>query len=296
MFRKKKMDALDDSQNEKKLEIFDDSPRAGKTFTDKIFKNKEIVNENFQYFIFTRLVANKYTRFVNVDFSYCIFDNAYMRNCVFDNCKFIGCKFAGSNFLSSNFVKCNFEYANFEKTFVDVDSIVDNLSESPNLRHRMLKSLRVNFQQLGDIDAVNRMILLELDASEQYLRLASFSDKEYILKKHGGFKKRTLALLRLINFHFFNLIWGNGEKIQNLILFFVFILITIVFYDMLHVGVDKSDSIKYLFNSIQKAPVVFFINIYPDYYSDFFKTILVFLKLFIFALFTSIIIKRLNRR
>lgn len=202
MFRKKKMDILENSQSEEKSEIFDDSPRVGKTFTDKIFKNKEIINENFQYFIFTRLVANKYTRFVSVDFSYCIFDNAYMRNCVFDNCKFIGCKFIGSNFLSSNFVKCDFEYANFEKTLVDVDSIIENLSNSPNLKHRMLKSLRVNFQQLGDTDAVNRMILLELSASEQYLRLASFSDKEYILKKHGGFKKRTVALLRLINFHF----------------------------------------------------------------------------------------------
>lgn len=92
------------------------------------------------------------------------------------------------------------------------------------------------------------------------------------------------------------MIWGNGEKLQNLILFFVVILATIVLYDISHVGVDQSDSIKYLFSSIQKAPVVFFTNAYPDYYSDFFKTILVFFKLFIFALFTSIIIKRLNRR
>lgn len=93
-----------------------------------------------------------------------------------------------------------------------------------------------------------------------------------------------------------NIIWGNGEKLKNLLISFLIILICIIAYDMSMVGEEKADSIRYLFSSIQNAPIIFFTNNFPEYYADFAKMLIVFLRLFMFALFTSILFKRLNRR
>ena len=263
---------------------------------DKYFFEKNIQSKNFPNTIFTRLVASIGTRFTNVDFSYCIFDHAYLRGCKFENCNFTGAKFINSNFLGASFIKCNFEYVLFEKTILDDDFLYSNLPEKANLRQKVLRSLRVNFQQLGDSDKVNEIILLELEATKEYLWKASFSDDEYYVKKYKGFKKRAISIFRLCTFTFLNLIWGNGEKIKNLLVTFSIILVCIVVYDMKSVDDGKADSIKYLFSSIQNAPIVFFTNNFPSYYSDFVKMLIVFLRLFMFALFTSILFKRLNRR
>ncbi len=263
---------------------------------DKYFFEKNIEGKSFPNIIFTRLVASIGTRFINVDFSYCIFDHAYLRGCKFENCNFTGAKFLNSNFLGACFIKCNFEYALFEKTVIDDDFLYSNLPEKANLRQKVLRSLRVNFQQLGDSEKVNEIILLELQATKEYLWKASFSEDEYYVKKYKGLKKRAISIFRLFVFTFLNLIWGNGEKIKNLLVTFLIILGCIVIYDMRSVDDVKSDSIKYLFNSIQNAPIVFFTNNFPSYYSDFVKMLIVFLRLFMFALFTSILFKRLNRR
>ena len=74
---------------------------------------------------------------------------------------------------------------------------------------------------------------------------------------------------------------------------YLIILVCIVVYDMKSVDDGKADSIKYLFSSIQNAPIVFFTNNFPSYYSDFVKMLIVFLRLFMFALFTSILFKRM---
>lgn len=267
-----------------------------KTYSDFWFNQKIIDHRNYQNILFVRLVASKKTKFTNVNFSYCIFDHAYLRDCSFDNCVFIGCKFLNSNFHGSSFVKCNFQYSFFDKTFIDEDFLDNNLPDEKNLKQRLLRTIRINYQQLGDSKNVNRVMLLEIDATRGYLKDAAFSDNDYYKKKYGGFKKRTRAIINLICFIFWDFIWGNGEKLYNLIRFFIFVLIGIVIYDMSHASAQNSDSISYLINSIFRSIAIFFSVENPDYFSDSFKTLIVFIRLFLFALFISILVKRLSRR
>lgn len=148
---------------------------------------------------------------------------------------------------------------------------------------------------IRDSQKVNEIILLELEATKEYLFKASFSDHEYYSKKYKGFQKRGFHS-KVGWIYFLNIIWGNGEKLKNLLISFLIILICIIAYDMSMVGEEKADSIRYLFSSIQNAPIIFFTNNFPEYYADFAKMLIVFLRLFMFALFTSILFKRLNER
>ena len=104
---------------------------------------------NYSNKLFLRVVA-KGKRFENVDFKYTIFDSTYFRDCVFDSCDFTGCRFVGVNFYGSKFTGCKFDYANFERTIIEGD-VLDNCCPGwDNLKLKFARTLRVNFQQLGN--------------------------------------------------------------------------------------------------------------------------------------------------
>lgn len=292
----------DESYSDKLNKVRDESEQnflqqsVRRSHTDKYFKEKEIFNASFSNTHFLRVVASPHTKFFNVDFSYCILDHAYLRNCSFDSCKFLGAKILNSNLQGTSFVKCDFRYAIFEKTIIDNDFIFNNLPVESNLRYKLLKSLRVNFQQLGESENVNKAILYELHATKQYLWDASFSTDEYYQKKYSGWKKRSISFFKLIFFIFWDFIWGNGEKIEKLLRTFIIVLLIIVLYDMYHVGMPQRDSIQYLYSSLKNSLSVFF-NIEPaDHFSKDFITFIMFTRLVLFAFFVSILVKRLSRR
>ena len=171
------VDKLDHEREISKEKYLQKSIRQ--THSDLWFKSTSINKANFSNTLFTRLVSSKKTKFVNVDFSYCIFDHAYIRACSFENCDFTGAKFINTNFQGTSFTSCDFKYAIFEKTLIDDDFIFSNLPKESNLRQKLLRSLRVNFQQLGDSANVNKSIVYELDATSEYLWDAAFSNEKY---------------------------------------------------------------------------------------------------------------------
>jgi uncharacterized protein YjbI with pentapeptide repeats len=125
----------------------------------------DVSNNEFQNMLFLRVVA-KGRRFENVDFKYTIFDNTYLRDCVFDSCDFTGCRFIGVNFYGAKFNGCKFDYATFEKTIISND-VLDNCCPGwDNLKLKFARTLRVNFQQLGESESANKAIKVELDATE----------------------------------------------------------------------------------------------------------------------------------
>jgi hypothetical protein len=72
------------------------------------------------------------------------------------NTQFSGAKFSG----------CKFDYATFEKTLIDARVLDTECPGLENLKMRFARSLRTNFQQLGDADAVNKAMRVELSATE----------------------------------------------------------------------------------------------------------------------------------
>ncbi len=93
-----------------------------------------------------------------MDFKYCVFDGCYLRQCTFDSCDFTGCRFVGSSFHGSTFTGCKFDYAAFERTIITSDILDTCCPPFENLKLRFARTLRTNYEALGDSDAVNKAL------------------------------------------------------------------------------------------------------------------------------------------
>ncbi len=175
---------------------------------------QDVHDERFLDHIFQRVSAKK-IRFTNVDFRYSTFDSCYLRTCTFDSCNFTGCRFVGTNLQGSTFSGCTFEYALFERTLID-ESVLDGCSPRENLKLIFARTLRTNYQALGDSDAANKAILVELDATRVHLSKAWRSNESYYRRKYAGLE-RVLVFLRWLKFLVGDAIWGNGERAFRLV-------------------------------------------------------------------------------
>jgi hypothetical protein len=253
---------------------------------------EDLADQRLMNQLFLRLVSKK-KRFTNVDFKYCIFDSCYLRNCVFDSCDFTGCRFLGTNMHGSSFVGCRFDYAIFERTLVDPDLLDSGCPGPENLRMRFARSLRMNYQQLGDARSANKAIRVELQASEDYLFKSWNSKESYYRKKYGG-PKRAAAFLEWASFKFLDFVWGNGESPIKLMRSVILVLVGIALLDA--VAFRNIESVGSLLSAVSDSPPIFFGAITPTNYPAWALTTILLLRLVAFGLFMSIIIKRLNRR
>ena len=165
--------------------------------------------------IFQRVSA-RMIKFTKVDFKYCVFEGSYLRLCTFDSCDFTGCRFVGSSFSSSKFVGCKFDYAVFERTFITSDILDECCPSWENVKLRFARTLRTNYQSLGDSDAVNKAILVELHATRVHLHKAWRSNEPYYRQKYAG-ATRVKAFFTWLRFVAGDIIWGNGESASRLI-------------------------------------------------------------------------------
>lgn len=259
---------------------------------DKKFDSDEN-NSCYSNTSFTRIIAKK-RKFTNVDFRYSNFDSCYLRECRFDSCDFTGCRFVGSNFYGSVFSGCKFDYTYFEKTNIDA-TILD--TESPvheNIRLKFARTLRTNFQHIGDAKAINRAISIELQATGEHLYKSWRSSGSYYRKKYAGFYKRFRQLLLWLEFKSLDLIWGNGESIFKLIRFAAICNVIIAIVNVYLYGDLKS--LDSYWNSLADAPSIFLGVNSPTNYNKIYLASIALVRLIIIGFFLSIIIKRFNRR
>ncbi|WP_422507093.1 pentapeptide repeat-containing protein [Stenotrophomonas sp. GZD-301] len=241
---------------------------------------------------FVRLIA-KGISFTNVDFSYCAFDACYLRNCRFDSCNFTGCRFIGTNLHGSSFSGCNFQYAIFERTDIDNDVLSTGCPNGENLKIRFARTLRMNYQQLGDAESVNKAIKVELAATEEHLLKAWRSGEAYYRRKYRSWK-RVEQFLRWSNFKLLDLVWGNGESTWKLAraVFVIFFLMTL--FDVFTYR-DRSLVSSY-WSAFLSAPQVFLGTSAPPHFPSSYIASVTFVRLVLFGFFMAIIVKRFNRR
>jgi uncharacterized protein YjbI with pentapeptide repeats len=110
---------------------------------------KDVEGGRYSNYLFTTLVA-KDRRFTKTNFRYSFFENSYLRDCHFDSCDFTGCRFTNTNLSGSKFSGCKFDYSYFEKTLVEPEILDTQCPGFENLKLRFARTLRTNFQQLGD--------------------------------------------------------------------------------------------------------------------------------------------------
>ena len=250
-------------------------------------------SKNFKFKVFVRLNAKEIT-FKNVSFMHCIFDSCYLVHCVFDSCDFTGSRFIGSNFNQSAFKGCKFDYTTFERSQLDDDILISEAPKEENLRMRFARSLRMNFQQIGDAKAVNQAISLELDATSDYLYKSWRSGETYYKEKYPGFVNSASQFIKWVEFWILDFIWGNGESILKLLRSIVITIILIAIYDtnlnsnVLNIG--------FYLESLQTAPAIFLGVQTSHYFPVTTLSLITGIRLISFALLTALLVKRFSRR
>ena len=241
---------------------------------------------------FVRLVASK-KRFTECDCCYSEFDSAYLRNCTFDSCKFIGCKFTKSNLRGSTFVGCVFDYVDFSQTQVESEILDSNCPGQENLQQKFARTLRVNFQQIGETIATNKAIKVELEAARIHLHKAWRSRESYYRKKYPGLK-RAKMFFEWQEFVLLDFFWGNGESAWKLLRSIVIVTAAIAFGDVYFLGdpwVLKSYGL-----ALSRAPEVLLGVAQPPGFSGVVLSLVTGLRYVMLACLVSILVKRFSRR
>jgi hypothetical protein len=216
-----------------------------------------------------------------------------LRDCVFDSCDFTGCRFTGTNLPGSSFIGCKFDYASFERTNVNVDILSSGCPGTENLTEKFARSLRINFQQLGDSEAVNRAIGLELSAKKIHLEKAWSSSESYYRKKYSGLKRLEM-LSKWLWFVFEHKLWGNGESVYKLSRS---VLIVLLLMSPIDIYLDHGKSFQFVGSyaeALSESFQVFVGVYYPEFHSKLYLAGLVLLRLIACGLLISITTVRLQ--
>jgi hypothetical protein len=89
----------------------------------------------------------------------------------------------------------------------------------------------MNYQQIGDAKAVNKTILLELEATSIYLYKSWRSGETYYKEKYPGLLNGIAQFVRWTEFWLLDFVWGNGESIFKLLRSILISIILIAAYD-----------------------------------------------------------------
>ena len=222
-----------------------------------------------------------------------MFDECYLRNCVFDSCDFTGCRFASTNLHGSTFQGCKFDYCTFERTTIENDILDSGCPGHENLKMRFARSLRMNYQQLGDAKSANKSIQVELQATEIYLHKAWRSNESYYRKKYAGLK-RAKMFAEWLGFKTLDFVWGNGESTYKLLRSTLLLLAIIGFIDW--IAFSHLSGLSGLARSAVLSPQIFFGLQSNQDYPGVYATAILLTRLTAIAFFLSIVIKRFNRR
>ncbi len=253
---------------------------------------RDLDGESLRNCQFERLVATK-KRFKDCDFSFSQFESAYLRNCSFDSCKFVGCKFVNSNLRGCRFEGCTFDYAEFSQTQIDPDILDVGLPGHENLQQKMARTLRVNFQQIGDTVSANKAIRVELSATRVHLFKAWRSRESYYRKKYVGLN-RLSAFFEWLSFVLLDVFWGNGESAFKLLRSLALFILAIALLDV-YLLRDISVFGDYV-EAAKLAPQVFVGTISPSGFSGLAIAVIACLRYVMLACLVSILVKRFSRR
>lgn len=227
--------------------------------------------------------------FVGVNFKQCNFLSSYFRKCRFVECDFTGSLFKESNFIGSQFVNCKFHYTFWDKTIVD-DSILEAcLMPEENLARDLVRSLRVNFAQIGNYSAVNRAAAIEVRLTGSHYYNAAYSKQGYYRQKYRGLTRLQMCVQHA-SWKFLDLLWGNGESLLRVLLWGVLTILVVaavLFFLIPDLGIG---------NCLGAAISVFWGVKTEQNVPQWISVIATVVRFILFGLFMAILVKRLSRR
>jgi hypothetical protein len=258
--------------------------------TDKYW-DRDVSNKKLSDRVFERVSA-KDIRFASVDFKYCVFDDCYLRSCAFDSCDFTGCRFVRTSFHGSTFTGCIFDYASFDRTLIDPDILDTCCPGWDNLKLRFARTLRMNYQGLGDSAAVNKAIIVELNATRSHLYKTWRSNESYYRNKYQGIR-RLQQFLAWSGFVALDFVWGNGESAVKLARTTIVLLALLAVLDTL--SYRNPMLVADFAQALVDSPQVFLGTTQPGY-PGLVIAGLTLIRYVVLGLFLSILIRRFARR
>jgi hypothetical protein len=162
-----------------------------------------------------------------------------------------------------------------------------------NLKLRFARSLRTNYQSLGDTESAKKALAVELEATESHLRKAWRSNESYYRHKYRRVD-RVKAFIQWTGFKFWDLMWGNGENIWKLLRAVLAIWFLMVITHVMILG-NPAHLPDYL-KAVLSIPAIAFGVTKPDSYPELYLTVVTVIRYVFLAMFISVLIKRLSRR
>lgn len=255
---------------------------------DKEF-SEDVTGEEYSRKDISRIFAVGKT-FTCVNFSQSNVSSCYFRNCRFIRCDFTGTVFKDCYLKGTSFPESSLKYTTFNSSQLD-DAILDNsLPPEENLARDFVRSLRVNFSQVGNYEAVNKAASVEVKLTGIHLYKAAYSREAYYRGKEkytgiGQFK----AVCDHAKWKFLDLLWGNGESLFKIFmssLAFLILMSFIIFLSSANTFSDITISVFYNFWGVESD-----LNIARPCI-----VILTAVRLLFFSLFVSVLVKRLAKR
>jgi len=162
-----------------------------------------------------------------------------------------------------------------------------------NLRARFARTLRMNYQQLGDAAAVNKAMKVELAATETHLYKAWASQEDYYRQKYIGLLWFRV-LCAWIFFRIGDFVWGNGESAYRFLRFVLLILVSMTIYEVLSFG--DPQMVGSYGTAFLSSGEIFMGVPAPAEYPKPYIAIVTLVRLIGIGFLLSIIIKKFNRR
>lgn len=195
-------------------------------------------------------------------------------------------------FQGSSFTGCTFDYATFERTLIENEILDTCCPAFENLKSRFARTLRTNYQSLGDTDSVNKAILVELDATRIHLWKSWGSNESYYRQKYTG-TRRFRSFLGWVKFSVLEYLWGNGERPWRLFRTAAFILVGIAVVDTL--AYRNPLLVVDYFSALVDSPQIL-LGTKDGKFPGLIVAGIAAARLIIFGLFLSILVRRFARR
>lgn len=140
-------------------------------------------------------------------------ERCYLRKASFRGLDLTGTTFVKCNLDHAVLSSCKLDYVVIDDCDVDYRSFLENLPPQPNLRRRLLRSLRVNAATRRDVEERD-LLLAELRAERDELRNTFLGSNAYFRSKPALVRVRAFGLWMAHQFQ--RALWGYGLQIWAL--------------------------------------------------------------------------------
>ena len=185
----------------------------------ELIENRDIVEDPHDCDLSKKELVRLYAvdkKFTDVNFKQSIIRECYFRKCKFVRCLFDGANIKECNFKGAQFTGCSFEYTTWEKTLLEERFLDSCLPSKQNIARDLVRSLRNNFVQIGDYEAVNKAAAIEVKLTGEHLFKAAYSRESWYREHYVGIERLKHGFQHA-RWKSLDLLWGNGESLWKVV-------------------------------------------------------------------------------